>query len=262
MTSVEISARTVAEAVEQGLNTLGIPTDEALIEVLEEPRPGFMGLGSRNATVRISVKPEQPVAAAPAPKAAPKADKPQPVAAPKRERAPVSESARPKAAPRPPREDKEYTLPEQSVLDQVAQDAEAFVRELLASMQIEASVTSDVADEALWVRMEGPQVGRIIGHRGETLDALQTLVTQIAASHSGVRLRLDAEGYRARRAAVLANLASDAAQRVRTTGMKVVMEAMPAAERRIIHTKLQEYDDIITESEGDEPRRRVVIFPK
>jgi len=114
------------------------------------------------------------------------------------------------------------------------------------------------------VNITGPDLGILIGRRGDTLDALQYLVNLAVQRHFAERIRivLDVEGYRQRREETLVRLATRLSDKVKRTGYKVVLEPMNPQERRIIHTALQDDQRVFTFSEGDEPYRKVVISLK
>ena len=124
-----------------------------------------------------------------------------------------------------------------------------------------------VAEEenGIKIRVEGEHIGSMIGHRGETLDALQLLTGLVVNHHNGTtedeycRVQLDVGGYRRKREDTLSNLAVRLADKARRTGRNVALEPMNSYERRIIHTALHDEEGIATYSEGVEPERRVVI---
>ncbi|HHV56719.1 MAG TPA: protein jag [Firmicutes bacterium] len=148
-----------------------------------------------------------------------------------------------------------------SVRPQAAEQAREFMENVVRVLGIAAKVSAVQGAEALEVEVEGEDVGALIGRRGHSLDAWQYLVS--LAANKGVerpvRVLLDVAGYRRRRKAALENLARRTAERVKTRKRSVALEAMPPAERRIIHLALQDDPDVITLSEGRDPYRRVVI---
>ncbi len=128
------------------------------------------------------------------------------------------------------------------------------------------TVTFEITEteEALLINMQGDNQGILIGHRGETLDALQYL-TSLQVNKGGKeyrRVTLDTEGYRAKREQTLIALAGRMAAKVQKSGRRMVLEPMNPYERRILHATLQDNPYVTTHSEGDEPNRRVVITPK
>lgn len=148
---------------------------------------------------------------------------------------------------------------------EVARAGRAFLLDVLHEMGIAAEVQERVGEDGtIRVDISGEGLGLIIGRRGQTLDALQYLVGIVANRHTPVwhPVVLDAEGYRARREAMLRSLARRVAQRVRRTGRKMVLDPMPASERRVIHLALHSEEGIETRSEGRDPYRRVVVVPR
>ena len=116
----------------------------------------------------------------------------------------------------------------------------------------------------LQIEIVGENVRQTLGRQGQTLDALQFLCNTVLAHRvsSDVRLMLDAEGYRARRAATLIERARELAREVRERNQEAELEPLPAHERRIIHNALLDEPGIMTYSEGDEPERHIVIAPR
>ena len=132
------------------------------------------------------------------------------------------------------------------------------------NMEVDALVEFNEEDSIMNVNMIGDNMGILIGKRGQTLDALQTLLSNVVNKNSDVyiRLNLDTEDYRQRRKTTLENLARNIASKVKKTKKTVKLEPMNAYERRIIHSALQQDKLINTHSEGDEPNRRLVITLK
>ena len=132
-------------------------------------------------------------------------------------------------------------------------------------MDIEAKVTIDYdeAEATMDIDVEGPDMGILIGKRGQTLDSLQYLTNRVAnKSQDGyVRVKLDTEDYRKRRKQTLENLAKNIAYKVKRSRKPISLEPMNPYERRIIHSALQADDRVSTHSEGEEPYRRVVVTP-
>jgi len=115
------------------------------------------------------------------------------------------------------------------------------------------------------IRVEGHHVGALIGHRGETLDALQLLTSLVVNHQTGAsdeeyfRVQLDVGGYRKKREKTLESLASRLAEKALNTGRNIALDPMNSYERRIVHTALSDINGISTYSEGSEPQRRVII---
>jgi spoIIIJ-associated protein len=142
--------------------------------------------------------------------------------------------------------------------------ATALLEKVCEAMGVFASFETSESTNGLLINITGPDLGILIGRRGDTLDALQYLINLAVQRHFAERTRiiLDVEGYRQRREETLVRLAKRLAEKVKRTGIKVVLEPMNPHERRIIHTALQTDPRVYTFSEGDEPFRKVVISVK
>ena len=139
-----------------------------------------------------------------------------------------------------------------------------FLNELLLKMGISAQVSGSSDEETISIEISGDDLGALIGRRGQTLDALQ-YITGLAVNRQSKdewhRIIVDVEGYRARRTETLRNLAQRLGAKAVSTGRRVALDPMNAAERRIIHQELQSFEGVETHSEGREPYRRVIIVP-
>ncbi|MCM1497105.1 MAG: protein jag [Clostridium sp.] len=137
---------------------------------------------------------------------------------------------------------------------------------LFKAMDIETKVNIDFDEENnnMSIDLEGPEMGILIGKRGQTLDALQYLISLYVnkESESYIRVKLDTENYRARRRDTLENLAKNIAFKVKRSRRSVTLEPMNPYERRIIHSALQNDKYVATRSEGEEPYRKVVVYLK
>ncbi len=149
-------------------------------------------------------------------------------------------------------------------IDKKREKALDFVQEVTSNMGVSTKVELEDRDEGFYIEIESPDIGIIIGRRGETLDALQYLTGLVVNRNSSfwTRVILDASGYRKRREESLRDLAKKKADRVKYTRRKVSLEPMNPQERRIIHTALQDDPLVTTFSEGEEPYRRVIIALK
>lgn len=141
---------------------------------------------------------------------------------------------------------------------------EDFVYGVCERMGSRAQVEVTVEDEFVKVNLVGQSLGLLIGKHGQTLDSLQYLANVVYNRNAEVRQRVvvDAGGYRERREETLLRLANRLAEKAKRTGRRIMLEPMGAHERRIIHTALQNDQQIVTYSEGDEPYRKVVISLK
>lgn len=244
MSKVVATGKTVEEAVERGLVQLGVGKDRVTVQVLEQPSRGFLGLiGVRGAKVELTLIPESaPASAASAP--------PLP-----QQSASVSKQEVIGGVPRP-----DTGQP----VEDAYQEAVRFIVDVAASMGLTVEVEVVHTKEPVVLQISGPDLGLLIGRRGQTLDALQYLANIVANRYSDsfIRLVLDAENFRERRKKTLEDLADRLAGRVVRTRKEVVLEPMSPQERKIIHSRLQDHKQVQTLSKGEEPNRRVVITLK
>ncbi len=242
--TLEIIAPTVEEAIAQGLEQLGLTADAVSVEVLDAGTKGLFGMGGRQVRVRLTV---HGPGGAPAPVAAP-------ASRPDREAAPAPKAAAAADASHDP------------ILDLT----ESVISKLLHSMGLEAQVSShlDETDRAerrsIRVDVRGRDLSALIGRHTETLNAFQYIASLIVGKETGqfVQLTVDVEGFRARREKQLRQMAQRMADQALKMGRRVSLEPMSASERRIVHMELQGHPAVITESTGEEPRRKVTIVPK
>ncbi|HPF53354.1 MAG TPA: RNA-binding cell elongation regulator Jag/EloR, partial [Clostridia bacterium] len=140
-----------------------------------------------------------------------------------------------------------------------------FLSGMLEAMQLKCSVLAAETDDGLKLIIESDTDGLLIGRHGETLDAIQYIVSHHANRHRKEagprRISIDTEGYRVRREETLRKLARRNAARVVKTGRSMAMEPMNPYERRVLHYALQNFRGVTTHSEGEEPNRRVIITP-
>lgn len=284
--SVEISAKSISEAVEEGAAKLGTGLSGVEYTVLDEGSKGFLGLGARLAKVKVylpgcenepteqelKAKEEAERAAKEAEKA--KAEKAAEKAAKEAEKeakaAEKEARAAEKAAPAQDEPAQTEEKPERPPLTDedkanVIQRAEKFLTDVFGAMNVKVDFNSEFVDnKQLVINMSGDEMGVVIGKRGQTLDSLQTLTSLVVnkGDHSYVNVTLDTESYRERRKETLERLAFNLAKKCKHNRRNVVLEPMNPYERRIIHSTLQNDRYVTTYSEGVEPHRYVVITMK
>lgn len=276
---VETTGRTIDEAKENALTQLGIADDEAEFEILEEPSTGLFGRTRGEARIRARVKPTTPRS---------KTDR--------RDRRGRGEggrgeggrgegrgrsngrsgggnrsdrggergSDRPQRQPREerePREPREKVEVDPAVVGQTAAD---FLSGLVTAFGATGTVTVNREGEEIEVRVDGTDLGLMVGSGGATLLAIQDLVRVASQRRLGdqdTRLRIDIAGYRERRKEALARFSMKVAQDVLESGSARALEPMNSADRKVVHDTLAEVEGIVTRSQGEEPRRRVVVEP-
>ena len=252
---IEVTGKTKEEAISKGLAQLGLDQDDVSVEILDLGKTGFLGIGSVPAKVKLSYEaPDEEPAPVPVVEEKPapvKQEAPKKKAEPKVEAKPEAPKAEPvKAVPAPQQSG-------DSVIDAIVK----FQTGLFAQMGVEATPIVTKEGDTYQVVLQGENMGALIGHRGETLDAIQQLTgyaVNRGRSHRA-RIHVDAEGYRARREESLERLARKTAARVVKYRRNVTLEAMNAYERHVIHAALQDFAGVTTYSTGTEPNRRTVV---
>ena len=252
---MEISAKSVEEAIEIGLSELNTSRDQVEIEILREGKRGVFGLGAEDALVRITLKQESEAQV--------------PIETKELDDLPVRRSATPPDQPDSEVPSLDDTSSPASTAEKLAIE---YLSGLLERMGIKAEVTARIADDLveldetppLVLDVTGSDLGILIGRRSETLRALQYMVRLMVSKEMShwTPIVIDVESYRVRRRNSLRQLAEKMADRAAKSQRKVVMESMPAYERRIIHITLRNHPDVITKSVGSDDNRKVTIIPK
>lgn len=255
------SGKTVQDAINQGLQQLNLSEDQVEIEIIKEGSRGIFGFGAEEAVVQL-------------------VPKGQPAAKPESEAlqadvSPEAEEITKDHVPTPLKEAEEkgeYAPLAPEVDEATHKRVKEILETLLEKMSVKGEVQIRVGHNLvepgetppLTLDVTGPDLGVLIGKRGETLQALQFVVRQILSKEAGrwIPVVVDVESYLVRRRKSLKQLANRMADRVAFSKRKVVLEPMSAQERRIIHLQLREHEQVYTQSIGDGERRKVVIYPK
>lgn len=256
---------TSEEAIELALKKLGKTREQVDIQVLQEGKKGFLGIGTRSAHVIVRVKEEpKPVVAPPVEEAVESVVLDEPSVT---EEPTVVEDAEPiveleeVVIPQAPVEEKPKKIDDTPLVKEVT---ETYLKEVAKAMNIhDLHVDMHKQGKTLYVELSSKKAALLIGKRGHTLNALQQL-TQLVVnkqSQSYITILIDVENYRDRREEALEVLASRMAEKAIRTGKKVTFEPMPSYERKVIHNVLSGRVDIETYSEGAEPNRYLVIQP-
>jgi spoIIIJ-associated protein len=275
---VETTGRTLEEAKEAALDQLGVDERDAEFEVLAEPRRGLFGIGGTDARVRARVRPARPRAKDDRRRRRERGrggrdggrDRERETRAAATADVPARATAQPTTAAAVETiehddddggDDVEADL---SVPEQ-AEVARTFVAGLVEAFGLRASVAdTDDGDDTIDVAVTGDDLGVLIGPKGATLQAIQELAkTAVQRRTPGrtARLHVDVAGYRAKRKDALERFTHQVAEQVKSSGTRRALEPMNAADRKIVHDTANEIEGVTTTSEGEEPRRRVVILP-
>ncbi|MFM1791511.1 MAG: hypothetical protein RLZZ526_1838 [Actinomycetota bacterium] len=260
---VETTGDTLEEAKNAALDQLGVAEDEADFEILEEPRPGLFGRTRGEARVRARVRPTTPRGKNERDRnnrrdRNGRSDK----GAKGGERNERSNNRQPREkreeTPRPPREKVDV---DPAAVGQAASD---FLSGLVSAFGTTGQVSVSREDDEIEVRVDGTELGLLVGPGGNTLMAIQDL-TRVASQRrlgdQDTRLRVDIAGYRERRKEALGRFAQKVAEEVVATGQARRLEPMNSADRKIVHDTLIEVAGVSTRSEGEDPKRRVVVEP-
>ncbi len=152
---------------------------------------------------------------------------------------------------------------EVAVVEDPVGDAERFLREMFVTMGIAVRLSCEVEGDDVAFSLQGDRVGLLIGKHGQTLDAIQVLVNAVGNKYSSRHMQfvVDAEGYRERRRQALIAMAQRMAEKARALHREIALQPMSAPERKIVHTALDSYAGVRTESRGHDPERAIVIVP-
>jgi len=165
---------------------------------------------------------------------------------------------------RPQEESDVTTTTEDVPIGEQADVADEFMRGLIAAFGVQAEVSVRIEEDVVLVDVDGDDLGLLVGPKGATLRSIEDLVRTVVQRRTdghGARIHVDVGGYQAKRRAALEKFATDIAGRVVASGEELALEPMPAADRKVVHDTIAEIDGVATISEGEEPRRRVVLRP-
>ena len=296
---VETTGRTIAEALDAALDELGVDEEDVEYEVLEEPKSGFLGrLGSSEGRIRARVKPisrEKPGErqrrnrrGSSRPRggggagngsngggsgSARQGSKEGTSSSSNRRRRGGGGGGGGNGGSRGQggnaRQDQQQgsnvdTIESDVPIEEQAAAAERFTQGLVDAFDLGAQAKSVIDDDVVVVDVTGDNLGLLVGPKGATLQAIEELVRTVVQRQTdghGVRIHVDVAGYRAKRRAALADFTRTLAEKVLETGRAQALEPMSASDRKVVHDTAGEIDGITTVSEGEDPRRRVVLRP-
>lgn len=226
---VEGVGKTYDEAVQNGLDKIGLSKDEVTIEIIKEPKKTFFS-----------------------------------ILEPRQVKVTITEKEKVRKTNENPEKAKEIVPIDKNELEAIENKIRAFLNDYLEKLEVDLAVEMKYENGILYVSINGEASGLIIGHRGDTLEALQILVSAIAnkGRQDYLKVIVDSENYRDKRANSLKELALRQANQVIKKGKSHTFEPMSAFERKAIHTALQDHSRVKTHSVGEEPYRKVVISLK
>lgn len=275
MDFVEVSAKTVNEAITKACIELEASSDRLEIQVVSEGSSGFLGFGAKPAVIKVRRMEEsvsEPVEKKPVEKPIQKKETPQKMPQKAQQNTPKAEPSKTAAVKKeevPSAEEKAEQVKVEKTEEEIVTmkaSAQKFLDSVFKAMKLEVDITMEYHEDngSLDIEFAGEDMGILIGKRGQTLDSLQYLTSLVVNKDQKeyARVKLDTENYRKRRRETLENLAKNIAYKVRKTRKAVSLEPMNPYERRIIHSALQGNKWVETYSEGKEPYRHVVITTK
>ena len=255
-TTLEVIAPTVEEAIEKGLEQLGVERKDVEVEVLDEGKRNLFRFASKQARIKLTIL-----------DASLETDK----AAEAEEKIATVENDEDLSFEEMFEAETSSNMTEPANLDltDVEEVVKETVLELLEKMDVQAGVSvqkvyqEDEEREVIYVNIEGSDLSFLIGRRAETLNALQYITSLMVNKklNQWIPLQWDIQNFRHRREIELQKLARRMAEQVISTGRRQCLEPMPANERRIIHMELRKNNLVYTESIGEEPNRKICIYP-
>ena len=258
MDYIQVSAKTVEDAVLEAAMKLATTREHLEYEVIEKGSAGFLGFGAKAAVIKARALTDEEIEKAAV------------------ELEPVKEVVKQEVKKEVKEEKKveKVEKTEETVVEKATKavaagkeiSAEDFLKDVFKAMDmvVDIKVTENKEENSLDIELAGEEMGVLIGKRGQTLDSLQYLVSLVVNKYSDeyIRVKIDTENYRERRKETLENLARNIAYKVKRTRKTVSLEPMNPYERRVIHSALQNDRYVTTHSEGEEPYRRVVVTLK
>ena len=245
---ITITANSEQEALEQAYRQLGGSSQQCAAQVWQPAKKGLFGKIKQQAIVKVSVVREADTVRT-APPVVMQEEK---------------ESAQPAAPAAVPEEKVSVSKSENNNNSAKLQAAQDYLKEILDKMGVEGvTMTVEEGEESATITLNGEHLGILIGHHGETLDALQHLTTLVCNRLDGkyFRVTLDCGQYRDKRQKALKDLARRTSIKVARTGRSQMLEAMNPYERRIVHSVVTEMEGVTSKSKGEDPNRRVIILP-
>ena len=287
---VEAVGKTVDDAVAEAMSALGETSKDAVdIEVVEEAKKGFLGIGGQDARVRVTMKPKKRRRRGRGGKSNRKSsDKPsrdtrkedetrsgkgsgarsqQGKPQPKKTDNDRDRRSKPKQKPSGRHEAKKVavdTKPEDKAdIEEQAQVAREFAEGLLEAFGVEGAVETRVDEDVLYIDITGEQTEALVGRKGVVVQAVHELTRTVIQrkTFGAPRMRLDIAGYAARRREALKIYATRLADNVKEDGREAMLEPMNAADRKVVHDAIAEIDGVRSFSEGEDPNRSVVVAP-
>jgi len=270
---VEVQGKSVDLAIDVAVKELGLQSrEDAKVEIIQEPKVGFLGMGGRDAIVKVTRAPKKRRRR----RGRGRSGKPEETAA-NRQDAGKRRSGQDKTQgkqSRKPRQEKQVPTsdakkqegesnerPEQAPIEEQAKVAAGFISGLLDAFGLEGTVETRIEDDVLYVDVQGSQTEALVGPKGSVMQSVHELTRTVVQrkTYGAPRMRIDIAGYRERRREALKIYTGKLAAQVIEEQQEVMLEPMNAADRKVIHDAVADIDNVRSFSEGEEPRRAVVM---
>lgn len=291
---VEVQGKTVDLAVEVAIKELGLSSrEDAKVEIIQDPKVGFLGMGGKDAIVKVSRAPKKRRRRRGRGKPGASQDGGSSRKSGNQNRSSQNKSGQNRSGqsrsgqgesnqkksnqgkqPNKPRQEKKVPnsdaqtaddrsndRPEQAPIEEQAKVAAGFISGLLEAFGLEGTVETRIEDDVLYIEVEGSQTEALVGPKGSVMQSVHELTRTVVQrkTYGAPRMRIDIAGYRARRREALKIYAGKLAAQVVEEQDEVMLEPMNAADRKVVHDAVAENENVRSFSEGDEPRRAVVL---
>ena len=276
---VEVESKTVDLAVEVAMGELDVASrDDVEVKIVQEPKPGFLGMGGREAIVRVTKAPKrrrrrrgrgknskaETGAKSSAPASKPKQSKNRSEGG-KQPKGRTNDTRRQENKVSQPQEENRSKdrddRPEQAPIEEQAKVAAAFIQGLLDAFGLEGTGETRIDDDVLYLDVQGEQTEALVGQKGSVMQSVLELTRTVVQrkTYGAPRMRIDIAGYVERRRAALKIYTTKLAEQVIEEQSEIMLEPMNAADRKVVHDAVAEIDNVRSFSEGEDPRRAVVL---
>ena len=275
---VEVESKTVDLAVEVAMGELDVQSrDDVEVKIVQEPKPGFLGMGGREAIVRVTKAPKKRRRRRSRGRNANSEGRANGSGTGSNKQQSQNRSGGKQSQSRPPdkrRQEKKVSQqqddnrskdrddrPEQAPIEEQAKVAAAFIQGLLDAFGLEGTVETRIDDDVLYLDVQGEQTEALVGQKGSVMQSVLELTRTVVQrkTYGAPRMRIDIAGYAERRRAALNIYATKLATQVVEDESEIMLEPMNAADRKVVHDAVAEIDNVRSFSEGEDPRRAVVL---
>ncbi|MGI9641911.1 MAG: RNA-binding cell elongation regulator Jag/EloR [Acidimicrobiia bacterium] len=275
---VEVESKTVDLAVEVAMGELDVKSrDDVEVKIVQEPKPGFLGMGGREAIVRVTKAPKKRRRRRSRGRNAKSEGRANGSGAGSNKQQSQNRSGGKQSQSRPPdkrRQEKKVSQqqednrskdrddrPEQAPIEEQAKVAAAFIQGLLEAFGLEGTVETRIDDDVLYLDVQGEQTEALVGQKGSVMQSVLELTRTVVQrkTYGAPRMRIDIAGYVERRRAALKIYTTKLAAQVVEDESEIMLEPMNAADRKVVHDAVAEIDNVRSFSEGEDPRRAVVL---